>query len=104
MAVKVWRPDGVLAWTNRAQDRIGKRFEEEGELEEALHGATAGSIGGLGEDAYEIYADPADLEQALASRRHVIWGAVALVFLVLWRRWRSSSAEPRAPSAARPAS
>ncbi len=114
VTVKVWRPDGVLAWTNRAQNRIGRRFEEEGELEEALHGETAGTIGGLDEDenaverslgfnhllevyapvlgadgktvlgAYEIYADPADLEQAIASRRHVIWGAVALVFLALW--------------------
>ena len=114
VTVKVWRPDGVLAWTNRAQNRIGKRFDEEGELEEALHGETAGTIGGLDEDenaverslgfnhllevyapvlgadgktvlgAYEIYADPADLEQAIASRRHVIWGAVALVFLALW--------------------
>ncbi len=114
VTVKVWRPDGVLAWTNRAQGRIGKRFGEEDELEEALHGHTAGSVGGLDEDenqvehslgfnqllqvyapvlgsdgktvlgAYEIYADPADLEAALASRRHVIWGAVALVFLALW--------------------
>ncbi|HUK95339.1 MAG TPA: HD-GYP domain-containing protein [Gaiellaceae bacterium] len=114
VTVKVWRPDGVLAWTNRAQGRIGKRFGEEDELEEALHGHTAGSIGALDEDenaverslgykqllqvyapvlgsngktvlgAYEIYADPADLESALASRKHVIWGAVALVFLALW--------------------
>jgi hypothetical protein len=88
VTVKVWRPDGVLAWTNRAQGRIGKRFDEEGPLEKALHGKTAGSIGGLEEDenkvernlgfshllqvyapvlgsdgksvlgAYEIYADP----------------------------------------------
>jgi len=36
VTVKVWRPDGVLAWTNRAQGRIGKRFELDGDLAEAL--------------------------------------------------------------------
>src|SRR2546430_1114889 len=34
--------------------------------------------------AYEIYADPKGLEATIASRRHVLWGAVALVFLALW--------------------
>src|SRR5207247_9473647 len=55
VTVKVWRPDGVLAWTNRAPGRIGKRFELEGDLEEALAGHTAGSIGKLDaeEDAVE---------------------------------------------------
>jgi putative nucleotidyltransferase with HDIG domain len=114
VTIKVWRPDGVLAWTNRGRDRIGKRFEEEGNLEKALHGTPVGSIGGLDEDenkverslgfdhllqvyapirrggarnilgAYEIYANPKHLEATLASRRHVLWGAVALVFFALW--------------------
>jgi putative nucleotidyltransferase with HDIG domain len=114
VTVKVWRPDGVLAWTNRGRNRIGKRFEEEGNLEKALHGSPAGSIGSLDEDenkveralgfdhllqvyapirrggarnilgAYEIYANPTSLERTLRSRRHVLWGAVALVFFALW--------------------
>ena len=112
VTVKVWRPDGVLVWTNRAPGRIGKRFELEGDLEEALAGHTAGSIGkldaeenaverSLGFDhllqvytpihghtkivgAYEIYANPAELESTLASRRHLLWIAVAAVFLALW--------------------
>jgi len=114
VTIKVWRPDGVLAWTNRGRHRIGKRFEEEGNLEKALHGTPVGSIGGLDEDenkverslgfdhllqvyapirrrgardilgAYEIYANPKHLEATLASRRHVLWGAVALVFFALW--------------------
>ena len=114
VTIKVWRPDGVLAWTNRGRNRIGKRFEEEGNLEKALHGAPVGSIGGLDEDenkverslgydhllqvyapirrggarnilgAYEIYANPKHLESTLASRRHMLWGAVALVFFALW--------------------
>src|ERR671930_2098880 len=114
VTIKVWRPDGVLVWTNRGRDRIGKRFEEEGDLEQALHGTPAGSIGSLDEDenkveralgfdhilqvyapirrggarnilgAYEIYANPKHLETTLASRRHVLWAAVALVFFALW--------------------
>jgi putative nucleotidyltransferase with HDIG domain len=114
VTIKVWRPDGVLVWTNRGRNRIGKHFEEEGDLESALHGTPVGSIGGLDEDenkveralgfdhllqvyapirrgsarnilgAYEIYANPKHLESTLASRRHVLWGAVALVFFALW--------------------
>jgi len=113
VTIKVWRPDGVLAWTNRVPKRIGKHSDEEGDLESALHGHTAGSIGHLSEDenaverslgfsnllqvyapirgrngkvlgAYEIYADPKSLEQVLASRKHLLWGATALVFLALW--------------------
>jgi putative nucleotidyltransferase with HDIG domain len=113
VTVKVWRPNGVLAWTNRAPERIGKRFELEGNLEKALAGDSAGSIGNLDEDenrveralgfdhllqvyapiragngkvvgAYEIYANPAGLESALSSRRHVLWAVVAAVFFALW--------------------
>jgi putative nucleotidyltransferase with HDIG domain len=114
VTIKVWRPDGVLVWTNRGRHRIGKRFEKEGDLEQALHGTPVGSIGGLDEEenkveralgfdhllqvyapirrgsarnilgAYEIYANPKHLESTLASRRHVLWGAVALVFFALW--------------------
>ena len=51
VTVKVWRPDGVLAWTNRAQQRIGKRFELDGDLEEALNErVAAGHIDQLSSD------------------------------------------------------
>jgi putative nucleotidyltransferase with HDIG domain len=37
LSVKVWRPDGVLAWTNLEPQRIGKRFPlAGGHLQEAL--------------------------------------------------------------------
>jgi putative nucleotidyltransferase with HDIG domain len=36
VTVKVWRSDGVLAWTNRATSRIGRRFPLDDELREAL--------------------------------------------------------------------
>jgi putative nucleotidyltransferase with HDIG domain len=115
VTVKVWRPDGVLAWTNRAQRRIGRRFELDGDLAEAIrNGRPAGHIDALSADedrverglgfdhllevytpifsdqgrgvlgAYEIYADPKGLEHTLASRRHLIWAAVAGVLLTLW--------------------
>jgi putative nucleotidyltransferase with HDIG domain len=115
ITVKVWRPDGVLAWTNRGRTRIGRRFKVDGDLAEALRDRrAAGSIDDLSADedrterslgfdhmlevyapilgadgttslgAYEIYADPAGLEHSLASRRHLIWLAVALVFIALW--------------------
>jgi putative nucleotidyltransferase with HDIG domain len=36
VSVKVWEPNGRLAWTNRDQERIGHRFELEGPLETAI--------------------------------------------------------------------
>ena len=42
VTVKVWRPDGVLAWTNRVPQRIGKRFELDGDIAEALHDRGSG--------------------------------------------------------------
>ena len=36
VSVKVWRPDGVLVWTNRATKRIGRRFSLDGELGETI--------------------------------------------------------------------
>jgi putative nucleotidyltransferase with HDIG domain len=113
-SVKVWRPDGVLAWTNLAPERIGKRFplshhlqetlEEgtaEGELEELsgeeneVEAQTAGdevlevyapvrAAGGKVVGAYEVYADPATLEAFIDDRKHVIWIATAGVFAALW--------------------
>jgi putative nucleotidyltransferase with HDIG domain len=114
VTVKVWRSDGTLVWANRGKDRIGKRFPLTGALGRAIHeNRSAGDIDELNsaEDAleahlgfdhllevyapiasdrgtvlgaYEIYADPAGLESAIASRRHLIWGAVAAVFFALY--------------------
>jgi len=51
VTVKVWRPDGVLAWTNRAQARIGQRFDMDGDLDEAIESRqAAGHIGQLSGD------------------------------------------------------
>jgi putative nucleotidyltransferase with HDIG domain len=55
VTVKVWRSDGVLAWTNRARSRIGKRFELDGDLEEAIGSrTTVGHIDELSTDEDRI--------------------------------------------------
>src|SRR5205809_4390469 len=84
VSVKVWRPDGTLVWTNRAPERIGRRFPSAlaGDLGEtiALKRAHA-SINKLGDDedaaeralglahVFEIYAPimSADGTQALGA-------------------------------------
>jgi putative nucleotidyltransferase with HDIG domain len=53
VSVKVWRPDGTLVWTNRAPQRIGKRFPSalEGDLGETISLKRAhASINKLGDD------------------------------------------------------
>jgi putative nucleotidyltransferase with HDIG domain len=115
VTVKVWRANGVLAWTNRARGRIGRRFELDGNLGTAIRknesvaeieipdteeNAVERSLGfgrllevyapienatndrAIG--AYEIYADPKRSDHLIAANNHVIWAAVALVFLALY--------------------
>jgi HD domain len=59
VSVKVWRTDGVLAWTNRDKERIGHKFPLDGELVDAIHEkrAIAALVGTGGdekdEDAFE---------------------------------------------------
>ena len=114
VTVKVWRPDGVLAWTNRDAQRIGRRFPVEGDLGGAVkENRASAEIGELdsAEDAterkvdgrllevyapvestdgrhaigaYEIYANPKETEHFVASRKRVIWLTVVAVFLALY--------------------
>jgi putative nucleotidyltransferase with HDIG domain len=114
VTVKVWRANGVLAWTNRAQARIGQHFDLDGNLgrvmrqnrpEAALEepdeeeNAVERSLGfkellevytpirdatGKAIGAYEIYANPRQTESAIAANKHAVWGAVGLVFLALY--------------------
>ena len=57
LSVKVWSPNGTLAWTNVAQERIGKRYPLDGHLGEAIKDGTAEaeleSLESEGEDAAE---------------------------------------------------
>jgi putative nucleotidyltransferase with HDIG domain len=114
VSVKVWRPDGVLAWTTIAKERMGERFPLSRHLEEVLaSGEAEAEFENLGEEedaaesrlgvehvlevyapilseqggvigAYEIYADSSQLEASIVDRKRVIWIATASVFAVLW--------------------
>jgi putative nucleotidyltransferase with HDIG domain len=114
VSVKVWRSDGVLAWTNLAPERIGKRFPLDGHLLETIErGQAEAELEELGEHAenaaearlpldhvlevyapiragrriagaYEIYADPATIEASIAHGMRVIWMTTLLIFGVVW--------------------
>ena len=114
ISVKVWRDDGVLAWTNLAPERIGRQYPLEGHLAETLEtGEAEAELEELGEQveneaeaklavdhvlevyapiragrriagAYEIYADSSSLEASIDHGKDVIWMATFLVFGVVW--------------------
>ena len=115
VTIKVWRADGVLAWTSRDRSRIGRHFEVDGNLARTIRtGRATGAIEQLSREenaveqrlgfshmlevyapitarpdgkvigAYEIYADPNTLEHLISSRRHLLWAALAVVFLALY--------------------
>jgi putative nucleotidyltransferase with HDIG domain len=113
LTIKVWRPDGVLAWTNRDRVRIGQRFPLSHHLEETLESGRAEAefedladaedaaeaqlgfehvlevyapvvSGGRVVGAYEIYADSSQLESYLGDRKQLLWAATSAVFFALW--------------------
>jgi putative nucleotidyltransferase with HDIG domain len=114
VSVKVWRRDGVLAWTSRAQERIGRRFppgedlaevfasgeaeahiEDLGDAEDAVEAKLpleevlevyAPIISGQHEviGAYEVYVDSSPLEASIVGRKRQIWAAIGAVFVLLW--------------------
>ena len=114
LSVKVWAPDGTLAWTNLEPDRIGKRYPVAGHLGEAIEdGVGEAELESLGEDedeaesrlgfdkvievyapirgengrpigAYEIYAEAGRLESLVAERSKQLWLIVFAVFLLLY--------------------
>ena len=64
VSVKVWRPDGVLVWTNLAPRRIGHKFSLDGELGETIaENTTHASISKLDQ------AENAAEQQAVDHRR-----------------------------------
>ena len=114
LSLKVWSPDGTLAWTNLAQERIGKRFPLDGELGETIkEGVSQAGLSTLDQDedavesrlgvdkvvevytpilgdngqpigAYEIYADSKRLEALVSERSRQLWLVVLAVFLLLY--------------------
>ncbi|MEP6909963.1 MAG: HD-GYP domain-containing protein [Actinomycetota bacterium] len=113
ISVKVWRPDGVLAWTNVEPKRIGKGFGVSAHLREVLETSKSEANvetldarenaaeartgidralevyapvvdGGYVIGAFEIYADSSRIEASIAQKKHVIWLATIAVFALLW--------------------
>lgn len=50
VSVKVWRPDGVLAWTDTDPTRIGRRYPVDHHLAEALDGEGEAELEDLGDE------------------------------------------------------
>src|SRR4029079_11153019 len=66
VSVKVWRPDGLLVWTNRATKRIGRRFSLEGDLGETIGENRAhSSIGNLEDEESAAEGDIVDHRRVL---------------------------------------
>jgi putative nucleotidyltransferase with HDIG domain len=113
LSVKVWRPDGVLVWTNVAPERIGKNFGVSDHLNEVLETRRADAEieeldteensadaregvdralevyapvidGGYAIGAFEIYADAGPIEASINEKKRQIWGATFVVFGLLW--------------------
>jgi putative nucleotidyltransferase with HDIG domain len=67
LSVKVWRADGTLAWTNVGRNRIGRRFDVDGDLGETIsENRTTGAIDSLSADGED------SLENRLVGRNHVL--------------------------------
>ena len=128
VSVKVWRADGVLAWTNVAPERIGKRFPAGHHLEEVVETGQAeaefeelgeaedAAEAGLGFDnvvevyapiragrkvvgAYEIYANSSTIEHSIANGKRTIW--FATLGPTLKRQRPKGKAKPTAAKARR---
>jgi putative nucleotidyltransferase with HDIG domain len=65
LSVKVWRPDGVLAWTDTDRDRIGKGFKVSEHLHEALRGNGEAELENLGDDGEHAGEREAGIDRAL---------------------------------------
>ena len=58
VSVKVWRPDGVLAWTNVAPERIGRQFPADDHVREVVEsGKAEAEFENLGESDHEDDAE-----------------------------------------------
>ena len=65
LSVKVWRPDGVLAWTDTDRDRIGRKFAISSSLGEALEGHGDAELENLEDDGEHAGEREAGISRAL---------------------------------------
>jgi putative nucleotidyltransferase with HDIG domain len=114
LSIKVWRADGVLAWTSLAPERIGRRYPVEGHLRETIEtGHAEAELEAVGHDeeseaeatlgvervlevyapiragrriagVYEVYADPSTIEASIADGKRAIWMTTLLTLAVVW--------------------
>jgi putative nucleotidyltransferase with HDIG domain len=114
LSIKVWRADGVLAWTSLAPERIGRRYPVEGHLRETIEtGHAEAELEAIGHDeeseaearlgvdrvlevyapiragrriagVYEVYADASPIEASIADGKRAIWMTTLLTLAVVW--------------------
>jgi putative nucleotidyltransferase with HDIG domain len=114
LSIKVWRADGVLAWTSLAPERIGRRYPVEGHLRETIEtGHAEAELEAVGHDeeseaeaklgvdrvlevyapiragrriagVYEVYADPSTIEASIADGKRAIWMTTLFTLAVVW--------------------
>jgi putative nucleotidyltransferase with HDIG domain len=65
LSVKVWRPDGVLAWTDTDRGRIGKSFKVGENLHDALAGQGGAELENLEDDGEHAGEREAGISRAL---------------------------------------
>jgi putative nucleotidyltransferase with HDIG domain len=65
LSVKVWRPDGVLAWTDTEPDRIGRDYPVSHRLREALEGNGEAELEDLREEGEHAGEVKAGIDRAL---------------------------------------
>jgi putative nucleotidyltransferase with HDIG domain len=65
LSVKVWRPNGVLAWTDTDRKRIGHRYEVEQHLGEALKGHGEAELENLADEGEHAGEREAGIKRAL---------------------------------------
>jgi putative nucleotidyltransferase with HDIG domain len=65
LSVKVWRPDGVLAWTDTDPRRIGHRYEVDEHLDKALEGDGEAELEDLEDDGEHAGEREAGITRAL---------------------------------------
>jgi putative nucleotidyltransferase with HDIG domain len=65
LSVKVWRPDGVLAWTDTDRDRIGRGFKVNAHLHDALNGKGEAELENLSDEGEHAGEREAGIDRAL---------------------------------------
>jgi HD domain-containing protein len=80
--LRTGRAEGAIDELSSDEDAVERRLGFDHVLE--VYAPITAGRGGKVIGAYEIYADPRTLQHLISSRRHVLWVALAVVFLALY--------------------